>query len=207
MVAIRLARTGAKKRPSYRVVVTDKRRPRDSRSLEIVGFYNPRLDPIELSLKRERIEHWLGVGAQPSDTVKRLIKRFDEHGATGPESRASYVPVDVPEDQRPSAVAAAAAKAEADKAEAAAAEAKAEADKAEAEKAEAEKAEAAGAEAPSAEEAKSDEPAAEEPKVEAAAEEPKAEAVVEEPKVEAAAEEPKAEAAVEEPKKEEEAPE
>jgi len=170
MVAIRLARTGAKKRPSYRVVVTDKRRPRDSRSLEIVGFYNPRLDPIELSLKRDRIDHWIGVGAQPSDTVKRLIKRFDEVGATGPESRASYVPVDVPEEQRPSAVAAAAAKVEADKAEAVAAEAKAEADKAEAEKAE-----AAGAEAASGEEAKSEEPAAEEPKAEAAAEEPKKE--------------------------------
>jgi len=204
MVAIRLARTGAKKRPSYRVVVTDKRRPRDSRSIEIVGFYNPRLDPIELSLKRERIEHWLGVGAQPSDTVKRLIKRFDEHGATGPESRASYVPVDVPEEQRPSAVAAAAAKVEADKAEAAAAEAKAEADKAEAEKAEAEKAEAGGAEAASGEEATSEEPAAEAPKAEAAPEAeaaPKAEAA---PEAEAA---PKAEAAVEEPKKEEKASE
>ena len=80
MVAIRLARTGAKKKPSYRVVVIDKRRARDSRHLEIVGHYNPRLDPIELVLKRERIEYWLGVGAQPSTTVERLVKYFDEHG-------------------------------------------------------------------------------------------------------------------------------
>ena len=81
MVAIRLARTGAKKKPTYRVVVTDKRRPRDSKTLEIVGHYNPRPSPIELNLERERIGYWIGVGAQPSDTVKRLIKHFDEHGA------------------------------------------------------------------------------------------------------------------------------
>lgn len=82
MVAIRLARTGAKKKPSYRVVVIDKRRARDSRNIEIVGHYNPRPDPIELVLKRDRITYWLGVGAQPSDTVKRLLKYFDEHGAS-----------------------------------------------------------------------------------------------------------------------------
>lgn len=78
MVAIRLSRTGAKKKPSYRVVVMDKRRARDSRSLEIVGHYNPRPDPIELVLKRDRIKYWLGVGAQPSDTVKRLLRHYDE---------------------------------------------------------------------------------------------------------------------------------
>ncbi len=80
MVAIRLARTGAKKKPSYRVVVMDKRRPRDGRNIEIVGHYNPRPDPIELVLKRDRIDYWLGLGAQPSDTVKRLLKHFDKHG-------------------------------------------------------------------------------------------------------------------------------
>jgi len=82
MVAIRLTRVGAKKKPAYRVVVIDKRRPRDSKSIEIVGHYNPRLEPIELNLERERIDYWLGVGAQPSDTVKRLIKHFDEKGPT-----------------------------------------------------------------------------------------------------------------------------
>lgn len=79
MVAIRLSRTGAKKRPSYRVVVIDKRRARDSRNIEIVGHYNPRPDPIEVVLKRDRIDYWIGVGAQPSKTVTRLIRHFDEH--------------------------------------------------------------------------------------------------------------------------------
>ena len=78
MVAIRLSRTGAKKKPSYRVVVIDKRRARDSRNIEIVGHYNPRPDPIEVVLKRDRIDYWMGVGAQPSDTVKRLVKHYDE---------------------------------------------------------------------------------------------------------------------------------
>ena len=78
MVAIRLSRTGAKKKPSYRVVVIDKRRARDSRNIEIVGHYNPRPDPIEVVLKRDRIDYWVGVGAQMSDTVKRLVKVFDE---------------------------------------------------------------------------------------------------------------------------------
>jgi small subunit ribosomal protein S16 len=73
MLAMRLARTGAKKKPSYRVVVIEKTRPRDSRSVEILGHYNPTKDPIELSLNDERVQHWLGVGAQPSQTVKRLI--------------------------------------------------------------------------------------------------------------------------------------
>ena len=77
MVAIRLSRTGAKKKPSYRVVVIDKRRARDSRNIEIVGHYNPRPDPIEVVLKRDRIDHWVGVGAQLSETVKRLVKQFD----------------------------------------------------------------------------------------------------------------------------------
>ncbi len=95
MVAIRLTRTGAKKKPSYRVIVTDSRRPRDSKSIEIVGHYNPRLEPIELALKRERIAYWLGVGAQPSDTVKRLIRYFDEHGATAPEAKQAYEPQQV----------------------------------------------------------------------------------------------------------------
>jgi small subunit ribosomal protein S16 len=80
MVAIRLTRMGAKKKPAYRVVVTDKRRPRDSKTIEIVGHYNPRLEPIELNLKRDRIGYWIGVGAQPTDTVARLIRHFDETG-------------------------------------------------------------------------------------------------------------------------------
>ena len=71
---IRLARFGAKKKPTYRVVVIDKERARDSRSVEVVGFYNPVSQPPVVNLKHERIEYWMKSGAQPSDTVTRLIK-------------------------------------------------------------------------------------------------------------------------------------
>ena len=81
MVALRLTRIGAKKKPSYRLVAIDSRRARDSKTIEILGHYNPRPDPIEIDLKRERIAYGLGVGAQPSDTVQRLIKFFDANGA------------------------------------------------------------------------------------------------------------------------------
>ena len=74
MVVIRLARFGAKKKPTYRVVVMEKSKARNSNCIEVVGHYNPVADPAEIVLKHERIEYWMGVGAQPSDTVKRLIK-------------------------------------------------------------------------------------------------------------------------------------
>jgi small subunit ribosomal protein S16 len=71
---IRLARFGAKKKPSYRVVVIDKERARNSRSVEVVGFYNPISQPPVVSLKHERIDYWVKSGAQPSETVTRLLK-------------------------------------------------------------------------------------------------------------------------------------
>jgi small subunit ribosomal protein S16 len=71
---IRLARFGAKKKPTYRVVVMDKERARNSRSVEVVGFYNPVSQPPVINLKHDRIEYWLKNGAQPSDTVGRLLK-------------------------------------------------------------------------------------------------------------------------------------
>lgn len=74
MLAIRLARFGAKKKPSYRVVVIDKERARNSRSIEVVGFYNPIAKPAQVELKHDRINHWIKNGAQPSDTVTRLMK-------------------------------------------------------------------------------------------------------------------------------------
>jgi small subunit ribosomal protein S16 len=74
MLAIRLARFGAKKSPTYRVVVIDKERARNSRSVEVVGHYNPIAKPAEVHLDRERIEYWIKNGAQPSDTVSRLLK-------------------------------------------------------------------------------------------------------------------------------------
>lgn len=74
-VKIRLARHGAKKRPFYRIVVADGRYPRDGRFLENVGTYNPMVEPNEVTLKKERIEYWLGQGATPSDTVNSLLKK------------------------------------------------------------------------------------------------------------------------------------
>ena len=74
MLMIRLARTGAKKQPHYRVVVIEKDRARDGRFVEIVGHYNPRKNPAEIVLKRERIEYWLRHGAQPSDTVRSFLR-------------------------------------------------------------------------------------------------------------------------------------
>jgi len=74
MLMIRLARFGAKKKPTYRVVVIDKERARNSRSVEVVGFYNPVSQPPVIDLNRERIEYWIKNGAQPSDTVSRLLK-------------------------------------------------------------------------------------------------------------------------------------
>ena len=74
MLAIRLARFGSKKKPTYRVVVIEKESPRDGRALEVLGHYNPGSKPTELVLKHDRIEHWVQCGAQPSDTVKRLLK-------------------------------------------------------------------------------------------------------------------------------------
>lgn len=74
MLMIRLARFGAKKKPSYRVVVIEKERARNSRSVEVVGFYNPVAQPTVVKLKHDRIEHWRKNGAQLSDTVERLLK-------------------------------------------------------------------------------------------------------------------------------------
>ena len=75
MLAIRLARVGAKKKPHYRVIVIEKERANTGRFVEIVGQYNPRVEPVQLKMSWDRIEHWIGKGAQPSATVKSLIDR------------------------------------------------------------------------------------------------------------------------------------
>ncbi len=75
MVAIRLARHGAKKRPFYRIVATDSRNPRDGRFIAILGHYNPVSSDKALTIKADRVQHWLDHGAQPSSTVRRLIKQ------------------------------------------------------------------------------------------------------------------------------------
>ena len=74
-VRIRLTRVGAKKQPSYRVVVADGRSARDSRAIETLGHYNPRTEPIEFIVDAEKAKAWLAKGAQPSDTVVRLFKQ------------------------------------------------------------------------------------------------------------------------------------
>ena len=76
MLAIRLRRTGSKKRPFFRVVVTDSRTARDSSFVEVLGFYNPRTKPETLKLDRERLAHWINTGAVPSDTVRTLVARM-----------------------------------------------------------------------------------------------------------------------------------
>ena len=74
MVKIRLARHGAKKRPYYRIVVADERKPRDGRFIEEVGRYNPCVHPAMVSFKQDRIEYWIANGAQPTDTLARQHK-------------------------------------------------------------------------------------------------------------------------------------
>jgi small subunit ribosomal protein S16 len=74
MVRIRLRRIGAKRQPSYRIVVADSESPRDGRFLEVIGFYNPRTEPATIQLKEDRIYEWISKGAQPSDSVQQLLR-------------------------------------------------------------------------------------------------------------------------------------
>jgi small subunit ribosomal protein S16 len=74
---IRLARVGSKKNPIYRVVVADARSPRDGRFIEIVGRYNPQTDPSIIELDEDRIRDWISKGAQPTNSVRRLMKAKD----------------------------------------------------------------------------------------------------------------------------------
>ena len=75
MVRIRLARTGAKKKPSYRVAIADKRSPRNGRCIEYIGHYNPMVEPPVIVIDLARADYWLGQGAQPTETVTTLLKR------------------------------------------------------------------------------------------------------------------------------------
>jgi small subunit ribosomal protein S16 len=107
MLAIRLARAGAKKKPSYRVVVINKRNARDGKNIEIVGHYNPTRDPIELSLESDRINHWLNQGAQASVTVRRLIAYKEKGGPTWKPAVGASTPADAPKTEAATAEAAA----------------------------------------------------------------------------------------------------
>jgi len=87
-----LTRVGATKRPSYRVIAIDKRRSRDGRALEILGFYDPLTEPATVNLETERINAWIGKGAQPSETVVKLMRQAD---------RAAQQPVEAEKPKRP----------------------------------------------------------------------------------------------------------
>ena len=89
MLAIRLMRTGAKKRPSYRIVVKEKQSKRDGAYLENLGTYNPTREPAEIKLKSERVQYWIGKGAQPTDTVRRLIKQAAKNEAAAATETAA----------------------------------------------------------------------------------------------------------------------
>jgi small subunit ribosomal protein S16 len=75
VLMIRLARMGARKQPYYRIVVIDKERARNGRSVEVVGTYNPRTNPASVEMKRERIDYWVSKGAKVSDTVGKLLMK------------------------------------------------------------------------------------------------------------------------------------
>jgi small subunit ribosomal protein S16 len=88
MLAIRLMRMGAKKSPSYRVVVKEKLSKRDGAYVENVGFYNPTREPAEIRLKMDRVNYWIGRGAQPTDTVRQLIRRQAKSAETAEAAQA-----------------------------------------------------------------------------------------------------------------------
>ena len=75
MVKIRLRRMGSKKNPFYRIVVADVKAPRDGRFIDEVGYYNPLTEPVELKVDAEKVTKWMKTGAQPTDTVRALIKK------------------------------------------------------------------------------------------------------------------------------------
>lgn len=75
MLMIRLSRVGARKKPYYRVVVIEKDRARDGRSIEVVGTYNPRTNPATVNLKQDRVDYWASKGAQLSDRVQKLVSK------------------------------------------------------------------------------------------------------------------------------------
>jgi small subunit ribosomal protein S16 len=92
VLMIRLARVGARKQPHYRVVVIEKDRARNGRSVEVVGTYNPRTEPASVLLKRDRIEYWTSNGAQLSETVGKLLARYKPAEAEAAPAEAEAAP-------------------------------------------------------------------------------------------------------------------
>ena len=89
MIKLRLRRTGAKKRPSYRIVAAEHSSPRDGRFIEILGHYNPLTEPATVKVNEERARYWLSVGAQPTETVAGLLKRAGVIASDAAETPAS----------------------------------------------------------------------------------------------------------------------
>jgi len=87
-VRVRLTRVGSKKNPIWRVVVSDQRSPRDGRFIETIGHYNPQTEPSTIVIDEERFQHWVARGAQPTNTVKQLVKAHSK-GVTGGTSTGS----------------------------------------------------------------------------------------------------------------------
>jgi small subunit ribosomal protein S16 len=96
MLSIRLRRTGSKKRPHYRVVVTEGRTPREGSFLEILGTYNPRTKPATVDIDRARVNHWIEQGARPSDTVRTLMARHLTNDRSAPAAPAGAVAAPAP---------------------------------------------------------------------------------------------------------------
>ncbi len=92
MLVIRLRRMGSKKRPLFRIVVTDSRTARDSSFVEVLGHYNPRSNPETLKIDRARLEHWLKAGAVASDTVRTLVDRAPETPEAATATASAAVP-------------------------------------------------------------------------------------------------------------------
>lgn len=98
MLKLRLRRMGAKRQPSYRIVVAESSSPRDGRFIETVGIYNPKTQPMTLRIETERVQHWLSVGAQPTDTVRSLLVRSGIlEGRISKESAAEGYTVEPPQ--------------------------------------------------------------------------------------------------------------
>jgi small subunit ribosomal protein S16 len=88
-VRVRLTRVGSKKNPIWRVVVADQRSPRDGRFIETIGHYNPQTEPSTIAIDEDRLQHWLARGAQPSGTVKQLMKARAKGGAVAASEPAA----------------------------------------------------------------------------------------------------------------------
>jgi small subunit ribosomal protein S16 len=112
-VRIRLTRVGATKRPAYRVIAIDKRRSRDGRALEILGFYDPLTEPATVHLESDRIQAWIGNGAQPSETVVKLMRQAEKNAQAAAAGAEAEKPKRSTRATKPKASKKAAAKAEA----------------------------------------------------------------------------------------------